>query len=48
VKEMLDEIATYLMVAPLVSGLVLGVVVAIWLVGPRSSSVRVRVRSRRP
>lgn len=43
---MLDDVAAYLLVAPLVAGLVMGAVVALWLAGPRKAAVRVRVRRR--
>jgi hypothetical protein len=43
---MLDDVAAYLILAPLAAGLALGAV-ALWLAGRRPVPVRVRVRTRR-
>jgi hypothetical protein len=47
--EMLDEVAAYLTLAPLVASLLLGALAAaLWLGARRPAPVRVRVRHRRP
>jgi hypothetical protein len=47
--EMLDEVAAYLILAPLAASLLLGVLVAVvWFGRRRPAPVRVRVRHRRP
>ena len=44
---MLDDVATYLTLAPLAASLVLGAVAfAVWIAGRRPSLARVRVRAR--
>jgi hypothetical protein len=47
--EMLDEVAAYLILAPLAASLLLGALVAVvWLGGRRPAPVRVRAQRRRP
>jgi hypothetical protein len=47
--EMLDEVAAYLILAPLAASLLLGALVAVvWFGGRRPAPVRVRARHRRP
>ena len=45
---MLDDVAAYLIVAPVVASLLLGVAAtALWLAGNRPVPARIRIRTRR-
>ena len=48
--EMLEDVAAYLILAPLAASVALGAAVAVWLAGPRRAPARVlaRIRLRRP
>ena len=46
--EMLEDVAAYLILAPVAASLALGAVVLhVWLTGRRPAAVRVRTRDRR-
>ncbi len=46
--KMLEDVAAYLILAPLAASLALGVAAAVlWLVGRRPEPVRIRIRHRR-